>query len=187
MNNEDFDELELDEDFANSCFVAQFVDDDTPHSHSLAYMASILEAKIIGSKRRMIKCEDCVAAFIENELVEDSFIRFKARNSNVMQPCRSTFEICKFVDNYVKSCDRRASSYQSVVNFILRNMPYQSLFTTTNFDSHSDKGHKYEFVKCIVELYMHMKSIHIAKSFTLKLQDQPIRHDYRKAVHRKGQ
>lgn len=181
--DQEFDELAFGEDFEDSFFVAQYVDD--AHSHSLAYMASILEAKIIGSKRRIIKCDDCVGAFIENELIEDSFIRFKARKSNVMQPCRSTFEICKFVDNYAKSCD--PSSYRSVVILILRNIQFQSLFTSTNFDKHAEKGHKYEFVKIIVELYMHMKSVHIAKCFTLNLHENPIRHVYKKIVQRKGQ
>lgn len=171
------------EDFEDSFFVSQYVDD--AHSHSLAYMASLLEAKIIGSKRRIIKCDDCVGAFIQNELIEDSFIRFKARKSNIMQPCRSTFEICKFVDNYAKSCD--PSSYKSVVILILRNISFGSLFTSTDFEKHSERGHKYEFVKNIVELYMHMKSVHIAKCFTLDLHENPVRHNYRKLVQRKGQ
>lgn len=183
FNDEEFDESVFGQDFEDSFFVSQYVDD--AHSHSLAYMASVLEAKIIGSKRRIIKCDDCVSAFIENELIEDSFIRFKARKSNAMQPCRSTFEICKYVDNYVKCCE--PSSYQSVVILILRNISFSSLFTSTNFDKHSSKGHKYEFVKKIIEIYMHMKSVHIAKCFSLSLHDTPIRHDYRKTVHRKGQ
>lgn len=181
--DESFGELALGEDYEDSFFVAQYVDDT--HSHSLAYMASVLEAKIIGSKCRIIKCDDCVSAFIQNELIEDSFIRFKARQSNIMQPCRSTFDICKYVDSFTKGCN--PSSYNSVVNLILRNIAYDSLFTSTDFEKHSDRGHKYDFVKCIVELYMHMKSVHIAKCFTLDLHDNPMRHKYRKEIHRKGE
>lgn len=182
---EEFDELVLNEEFEDSFHVSQYVDD--AHSHSLAYMASVLEAKIIGGKRRIIKCEDCVGVFIENELIEDSFIRFKARKSNTMQPCRSTFEICKFVDHFVKSCEERSASYEAVVNKILRQIRFETLYTSSDFEKHSDKGHKYELIKKIVELYMHMKSIHSAKCYTLKTHDNPIRHTFRKLIHEKGQ
>lgn len=185
LHDEGFDEFFMGEDFENSFHVAQYVDD--AHSHSLAYMASILEAKIIGGKRRIIKCDDCVSVFIENELLEDSFIRFKARSSNVLQPCRSKFEICKFVDSYVKSCEEKSTSYQSVLMEILRKISFESLYTASDFSKHAEKGHKYDFVKKIVELFMHMKSVHIAKGFTLKIHENPIRHTFRKLIHEQGQ
>lgn len=183
--DEGFDGFVLEDDFHDSFHVAQYIDDS--HSHSLTYMASVLEAKIIGGKRRVIKCEDCVRVFIENELLEDSFIRFKARTTNVMQPCRSTFEICKFVDNYVKSCENRSASFQAVVIHILRRISFDTLYTSSDFEKHSGAGHKYEFVKKIVELYMHMKSMHLAKCFTLDVNDEPCRHHLHKIVHEKGQ
>lgn len=185
QHDEGFDEFVSEEDFMDSFNVSPYIDDT--HSHSLAYMASIIEAKIIGGKQRLIKCENCVGVFIENELLEDSFIRFKARKSNVMQPCRSTFEICKFVDSLVKSCEERASSYKAVVVEILRKISFDTLYPSSDFEKHSTKGHKYDFVKKIIELYMHMKSVHIAKSFTLKTHDDPIRHTYKKLIHFKGQ
>lgn len=183
--DEGFDDFNFGDDFEDTFHVAQYVDD--AHSHSLAYMASVLEAKIIGGKRRHIKCEDCIRALIENELLEDSFIYFKARKSNILQPCRSTFEICKFVDKYVQSCEEKSAPYQAVLIQILRKMSYQTLYTSSNFENHSEYGHKYEFIKKIIELYMHMKSVHIAKCFTLKTHEDPIRHTYRKLIQRRGQ
>lgn len=184
---EDVDQIFFGEDFEDSFSAAQYIDD--AHSHSIAYMASVLEAKIIGGKRRLIKCEDCVGTFIENELLEDSFIRFKARRSNIMQPCKSTFEICKFVDKFIKSCEEWSSTYQAVAVRILREVQFDTLYSSSNFENHtpSDYNHKYDFVKKIIELYMNMKSVHIAKCFTLKTRDNPIRHIYRKLVHEYGQ
>lgn len=94
--NEDF----LNQEFLDSC---EYVDDI--HDHAIAYMASVLEARIIGANRynKTVKCERCVSAFIENELIQDSFIRYKSRNTNILQPCKSTFEICKLVDSYLKA------------------------------------------------------------------------------------
>lgn len=181
------DDIFAGEDFENSFFAGPYIDD--AHSHSLAYMASALEAKIIGGKRKLIKCEECTAAFIENELIDDSFIRFKARSSNMMQPCRSTFEICKTVDTFIKSCEKRASSYQAIVIETLRKLDFKTLYPSSTFENHDlpKYHHKYEFVKKIIELYMSMKSAHIAKLYTLQVHDNPMRHTYRKLIHEKGE
>lgn len=184
LNDDGLDEY-FGEDYFQSFHVDQYVDDN--HSHSLAYMASVIEAKIITGKRRIVKCDHCVEAFIENELIEDSFIRFKARKSNIMQPCRSTFEICKFVNTFVKSCEERSASYQAVVIQILRKISFETLYASSDFDKHSSNGHKYELVKKIVELFMHMKSVHIAKCYTLDVHENPIRHSMRELVHELGQ
>lgn len=179
-----------DEDFEDNFHVSQYIDD--AQSHSLAYMASTLENKIINAKapRLIVKCAKCVSAFIENELIEDTFIRFKAKTTHITQPCKSTFEICKFVDTFLKSCDERPGSYHSILLEILRKIPFLSLFASSNFGNHSDSkdtSHKYEFIKKIIELYMNMKSVHVAKCFTLKSHDEPIRHQLKKLIQGKGQ
>lgn len=74
------DEFEFD-------FINQYTDD--AHSHSLAFKASMLESKILKAKKskELVKCENCVDAFVENELLEDSFIRFKSITSDYLQGC----------------------------------------------------------------------------------------------------
>lgn len=186
--DEGFDDFFHEEDLESPFRVAQYIDD--AHSHSLAYMASVLESKIIGAKppRTIVKCDECTAVFVENELIEDSFIRFKARRNNIMQPCRSTFEICKFVDTFVKSCEEQSISYQVVVLQILRSIPYDTLYTSTDFDKHpGERCHKYDFIKKIVEIYMRMKSTYVAKCYTLKTHENPIRHKMRKLIQQKGE
>lgn len=183
----DLDDYFLGPEYADSFFVSDYVDDS--HNHSLAFMASALEYKIMSAKslKQPIKCEECISVLIENELIEDSFIRFKARRTNMLQPCKSTFEIFKFVDSFVETCTG-ATSYKHVAMQILRNIPFESLYTSSNFSGHpGEKGHKYMFVKKIVEMYMDMKSTHVAKCFTLKSHDVPIRHQFKKLIHQKGQ
>lgn len=172
-------------------FEDEFVDaalyTDDSHSHSLAYMASVLETKIITAKRQIIKCEKCMDVFIENELMQDSFIRFKEKRTNITQPCKSTFDIIKFVDSYLTFCKDKSYSFDATVLQILGNIPFETLFSSSDFEKHPEKGHKYEFVKRIVQSYMSMKSIHVAKCFTLKSHDEPIRHKYKKLIQQKGQ
>lgn len=188
FDDEGFDDFFSGEDYED-CFNAdQYIAD--AHSHSLAYMATVLESKILKAKptRPILKCTDCVAVFIENEMIEDSFFRFKARKTNMMQPCKSTFEICKYVDSFLKSCEGKTVSYQNVALKILRNLPFGTLYTMSDFEKHpGENGHKYELVKKVVEIYIHMKSVHIAKCFTLKSHDAPIRHHYKKVVIEHGQ
>lgn len=184
-----FDENIFDQIFETDFNAHQFVDD--AHDHCLAYMASSLEMKIITAKapRLLIKCQLCIEAFVANELIEDSFIRFKARKTNITQPCKSTYDICKCVDSYLKQCEGKTVPFAAVVMQVLRNIPFEALYTSTNFDEHSEKeSHKYTFVKQIVEMYMKLKSVHLAKCMTTKSHsEQPIRHRYRKLVHEAGQ
>lgn len=152
-DGEEFDDFFSGDDYEECFQIDQYVDD--AHSHSLAYMASVLESKIMKAKptRPILKCSDCVAVFIENELIEDSFIRFKARKTNMMQPCKSTFEICKHVDTYVKSCERKSANYQTVAMKILQNLPFETLYANSDFQKHPGehgRNHQYELVKKVV-------------------------------------
>lgn len=73
--DEDADEdfIFADEDYEEIFNMSEYIDD--ANSHSLAYMCSVIESKIINAKRprQIIKCEECVNAFIENELIEKGF------------------------------------------------------------------------------------------------------------------
>lgn len=187
-------ELLEDEDLLGQDFLIDCEYVDNVHDHSIAYLASVLEARIISANRcnKIVKCEQCIPAFIENELIEDSFIRFKSRNSNVLQPCKSTFEICKFVDSYLKAYEGKTIPYETVALQILRKISFDSLFVGSNFENHqgnSDKltGHLYDFVKKIVNFYMRMKSVDVAKRLTLNIHDNPMRHTYKKLIQERGE
>lgn len=176
-------------DYLESFYSYQLSDDG--HSHSIAFKASMLEDEILKAKKPkpIIKCQRCINAFIENELMDDRFIRFKAGNSNITQPCKNTFEICKFIETFLKCYAERNISFDAALIGILRQIHFQSLYTSSNFDDHSDTdfGQRYEFVKQIVKMYMNQKSVHTAKTLTLKMHDEPIRHELKKMIHRAGQ
>lgn len=180
---------DMGEDFVLSFDAARYMDDTS--NHSLAYMASMVEKKICYAKhpKILIKCEHCLDIFIENELIRDEFIRFKSRKSNITQPCKSTLEICKFVDSFLKAFEGKTSfSFDVVLNKIMQSLPFQNLFTNSNFFDHDgEKNHKYSVIKCIVETFFNMKSVHVAKSKNLKERGTPIRHSSRKLIHELGQ
>lgn len=168
-----------DDGWLNSDFfeISQYTED--VKDHSIAYMASVIESRIMGTNRqRIIKCEECVAAFIDNPLIEDEFTRFKARSSNVLQPCKSTFEICKFVDSNINSYKKETIPYQFVAQQMLEKMNLVNLFEHTNFRGHQgnlDEDHRFDFVKKIVDLYMRLRSIEAAKRITMQAHDDNMR------------
>lgn len=190
VSESDVDDFIFDGDF-ESTFHDQLVDGQ--QNHAIAYRASILEDKIIKAKkpRLIVKCEQCVDAFIENKLMEDRFIRFKSKDSDISQPCKSTFEICKFVDSFLSFFEGKSITFDAALLQILRKIKFESLFTSSDFDTHAENGqkygHKYDFVKKIVQTYMNMKSVHSAKAITLSKHDEPIRHKFKKIIHELGQ
>lgn len=103
-----------------------------------------------------------------------------------MQPCKSTFEICKYVDSFLKFFEGTSISFNAAIMHILRKIPFETLYPCSDFEAH-EKGHKYEFVKQIITVYMHMKSIQTARAITLKAQENPIRHKLTKMIQREGQ
>lgn len=188
-----FDPSEMPEDdwlnldfFEISQYTADAVD------HSIAYMASVIEARIMTANRynKIVKCNQCVAAFIQNTLIEDEFIRFKSRCSNVLQPCTSTFEICKFVESSINSYTGKNISYQLIAKQMLEKMPIETLFDQSSFVGHEqdqDVDHRFDFVKKIVELFMRLKSIETAKRITLQAHDNPLRQKMKKLVQQRGE
>lgn len=183
----EIDDFIFDGDFENNFYSAYQYSDDV-YTHSLAYKSSLLEKKILNAKKPklLIKCEECINVFIENELMNDDFIRFKSKNSVIAQPCKSTFEICKFADTFLKFFNEKTISFEMAVLQILRKLPFESFYKSSDF-KHNSEEHKYEFIKNIIRIYMNMKSVHCAKVTTLKVHDVPIRHDLKKMIHNAGQ
>lgn len=190
----------------NECYISEMPEDDWLNldffeisqytdnvaDHSIAYMASVIEARIMAGNRynKIVKCTKCVAAFIQNTLIEDEFIRFKSRSSNLLQPCSSTFEICKFVETNINSYTGKTIPYQSVAQQILMKMPLESLFNQSSFKRHEedqDVDHRFDFVQKIVELYMRLKSIEAAKRITLQAHENTLRQKMKKLVQQRGE
>lgn len=67
-----------------------------------------------------------------------------------MHPCKSTYDICKYVETFLKSIEDKNISIGCAKMTILRNIPFESLYTSSDFAGHI--AHKYNLVKLIVEI-----------------------------------
>lgn len=183
---------EFDEE--EDCFVYVPMDESSfgnnLHAHSIAFIASSIEEKIRTAKgsRRIVKCPSCIRTFTENEVIQDRFIEFKRRTENKQQPCKSTVQICKLTESFLKGTNDQ-DKYESTVLKIMRSLPLDMLYPLSNFDSdeHSELNHKYNFIKCVVQVYLDFKSIDIAKGINSDAHFELIRSDLRKRIHFEGQ
>lgn len=169
--------------------------------------ASVIEAKIMAAHHRsqIVKCEKCVGVFIENPLLNDDFIRFKARSTNLLQPCQSTFEICKFANSFLKAYEGNSIPYTAVAKQILSKITFEGLYGNSNFDDHvhenvrrndarkdDEKENEYEghcrkLVSKIVDLFLRLKSMEVAKKLTLQAHDNRLRHQMKKLIQERGE
>lgn len=186
----EFDQLE--DQFESYSSLHSILDDgsiDNLQEHISAYMASLVEEKIVTAKgsRVIVKCQECTRAFVENEVIDNRFIEFKFRQENILKPCISTVNICKMADSFIIQASGVQAKYGQVLLRIMRNLPFHSLYPSTNFHYHDETNHKYNFIKSVVETYLNLKSIHLGKTITLDAHVELIRSDLTKQIHRSGQ
>lgn len=107
------------------------------------------------------------------------------------QPGKSTFEICWYIESYLIVFEgQKEFDFHSVLNSIMRNLPFGTLYPASTFHNHGPKeedDHEYQFLKSIVETFMNLKSIQVAKTYNLNVHARSSRHDNRKQAHLRGE
>lgn len=154
-------------------------DYSTLEKHSIAYIATKVEARVISRA----KCDLCINVFFENEHINDEFINFKAKKEQVHQPCKGTMQIIHSVDSLIKRHETQEVSLEAMVSYIYRNISMDMNIYTAS-DGH---GHTEDLMKLIIRSYLDIKSTHVAKIVTRNSQKQLVRHIKLKEIHRAGQ
>lgn len=148
---------------------------------SIAYVASKIEEKILKSD---VNCQQCATVFDENQKVSDIAVF-----SSVLNPCKSTYLICKICDRVLET--HKFDLFKKTLNFstlyyhILKEIGDSNFYTDSDFSQHAD--HKHYLIRLIIDEYIRIKATQQASSMTLDLQDKLVRHGLRKLIHFKGQ
>lgn len=154
---------------------------DACTNYTIIYTAASIERKI---KTSEFQCGECINVLHENEKIED--IR---PSTSFDLPCRSTVDICKHVEKFIKLYDFRKSKvdhdFKVIYCLIFRSIDFSNLYTNSTFDC--DINHKYAFVKCIVEQYVAIKAAYISKQITLDQYKVICRHQLTKLIIHRGQ
>lgn len=157
--------------------------------HSLAYMAAIVEQKVIRdiAQRGSKACWMCIDVFKENELLDDDFISFiRTKYQKIITPCKSTFDIIQFVEKSLSKYSSQTVSFHSMITHILNTMHVPShLYKSSLFDESHD--HHNELIKHVIDVYLNIKSRNASKIITRLSQKKLLRHQLLKQIHKEGQ
>lgn len=143
---------------------------DALQSNSMAYIASIVEDKVIKiiKQRRGKACVRCTKVFVENEITTDIFVQFKSENSYIFEPCKSTVELISTVENLLKKYQSHNVTFCSMLSHIAQRIDMTKLYGNSEFGI--DHNHKSELIKDIIKTYMNVKSTRMAQLITRMAQ-----------------
>lgn len=153
---------------------------DSLKGYTIAYIAREIENRIECNGR--IQCSLCKQIFTENAKMEHVYIGSKLKQN----PCKSTHEICKLTDRFLKlRILSEQTDFSKIYAAISSSMDLANLFPATDF-SH-DFEHKLYFVKAIVDIYVQIRGTFWAKEVTLNAHKTLLRSKMRKLIHEYGQ
>lgn len=185
LTDEEIAEIVEDNDEIIQSNLAMITQNNSMNFASIALIASFIEQRILGTKN--IYCKKCQLVFIENETIDNHLMVSKS----ALIPCKSTYEICKKVNDYLKLIDHSNSDHERDVNFdviyltVFQNLCIERLFEKSDFSNHPD--HKFFLVKKIANEYIRIKLNYVAKTLTLTAQGKSLRNKLRKWIHFTGQ
>lgn len=77
------------------------------------------------------------------------------------QPCKSTFEICRYIDSFLKVSEgQQQFNFDVVLNSVMRKLSFETLFPASSFHDHDgEDDHQYKCIKSIAETFMNLESV----------------------------
>lgn len=166
--------------------------------HIIAILASSIEFQLVKhiKLRSKVACQKCIEVFLEDYVVEDTFIDKKEAHDFYIAPAKSTFDIVKASNKITSILDMIGNdSYKpasEVLKTIWANLDMDKLFSESNFEDHNWKErhqmtHKEAFICKIVDKYMKIKSDYVSKQYDEEVKKNYIRHKLLKQIHFAGQ
>lgn len=155
--------------------------------HIAAYLASVLQKSIVeGRWHSPLRCQDCLAAFSQDEIIDDEFVNLKMKTSKLRAPARSTVQICMETEMSMRYFNYEAGKLNEIFADVLSKLNFDVLFWASDF-SHAEEDHKTSLIKLIMEMYIKKKHEYLSKCNTLAAHDALWRNLLKKLVHFKGQ
>lgn len=151
---------------------------DDMHNLTIAHIANSIEDKI----KSIDVCAKCVEVFDSCTKIDGSFFAAKF----MKKPCLSTFRICKEADKYLKLKLLQGDiNFKTIYYSILSNLDVEHMFEEADFSAHS--SHKLYLIKAVVDGYVRVKGLFLAKTATQDLHSRNFRYKFRKMIHFYGQ
>lgn len=142
---------------------------------STSYCASMIEKKVRESEE--FDCELCRTVFTENDKLPAASVWSKPET-----PCRSTYDICKQADHFLKLQLFKDNFRANVMcDAIMSNLNIERLYSESDFIIHPD--HKLFLIKYIIQEHIRMKGVYFAKKISSELIAERVRRKFRKLIH----
>lgn len=127
-----------------------------------------------------LKCDKCLLAFQEDELIDDPFVNLKTRTKKLNPPAKSAMEICMLIKTLMEKHEHKPGSFVIVLKEALQQLECKKIFSNSDFDKHSETGHKRALITMIIRMYFKKKQDYISKCNT-----QAVHHTYVRSYLRK--
>lgn len=128
---------------------------------TVSHIAGMIESQVLNSQQ--FPCHLCKAVLMTDSKIQRSFLK----NKNSIIPCQSTFEICTTADHFVKIEVLKGQFKIDVIHrAIIQSLECVDLFRDADFLGHED--HKLFLIKHIVDEFVRIKGVQLAKKYTFK-------------------
>lgn len=162
---------------------------DSIFNYTITRIASNIEQKMIKSG---FECQWCAKIFNENEKIDDSGSSCNISYGLSYLPCRSTYDVCKHIEKFIKVYDLRKSNkdydFRVIYCLIFRSINFEMLFKNSKFDLIGCHiHHKYTILRTIVAEYIFIRAKIISKQLTLDEYKDLCRSHFNKLIIIRGQ
>lgn len=159
-----FSELEL-ETFTNELATIQDMESvnhfTDSSDYTVSHIAGMIELQISNSER--FSCDLCKLVLKNSGKIHRPFLK----NIFSTIPCQSTVEICSTSDHFIKIEVLKGQFKQNVIHHaIMRSLDHVNLYSDADFSTHSE--HKFFLIQHIVNEYVRIKGVLLAKKYTFK-------------------
>lgn len=141
---------------------------------TISHIASVIEEKIKCSSH----CEKCINVIAASEKVFDAFLSSKFQQ----KPCTSTYKICLAADRFLKLQLLKGDiHFQTIYYSILNDIDIEKMYDDGDFGQHED--HRLHLIRCVVDGFIQIKGIFLARIATQNLHSKSHRYILRKLIH----
>lgn len=156
-------------------------------SHVIAYVASIIQKNIIeGRWCWRLKCENCLNVFLQDDFVNDSFLNLKASTNHLPAPAKSTVRICEIAKMCMLKYEYKTGTFDRVLDESLQILESEDLFPNSDFENHSEAGHKEILITLIIRMFFKKKQNYISSCNSQAAHNSFVRNYFLKYLHSQG-
>lgn len=151
---------------------------DDLQNYSIAHIASKIDERIKSTDN----CIDCVAVLNDCEKIE----HFSLNLNFKQKPCVSTYKICKETDQFLKLQLLKGDiNFNTIYYSILNNLEVDQMYIESDFSGHPT--HKLYLIRAVVDSYIKIKGVFLAKTANNELHSHKCRFKFSKLIHIYGE